>query len=49
QGAWSDNFHYRWNDNMFSAPGYVAVAINPRGSTGYGQEFTDEITMDWGG
>jgi dipeptidyl aminopeptidase/acylaminoacyl peptidase len=27
----------------------VVVAINPRGSTGYGQEFTDEITMDWGG
>ena len=49
QGAWTDNFHYRWNFNMFSAPGYVVVAINPRGSTGYGQEFTDEITMDWGG
>lgn len=49
QGAWSDNFHYRWNYNMFSAPGYVVVGINPRGSTGYGQEFTDEITMDWGG
>ena len=49
QGAWSDNFHYRWNYNMFSAPGYVVVAVNPRGSTGYGQRFTDEITRDWGG
>lgn len=49
QGAWSDNFHYRWNYNMFAAPGYVVVAINPRGSTGYGQEFTDQITLDWGG
>jgi dipeptidyl aminopeptidase/acylaminoacyl peptidase len=49
QGAWTDNFHYRWNYNMFAAPGYVVVAINPRGSTGYGQEFTDQITMDWGG
>ncbi|MFW5952034.1 MAG: prolyl oligopeptidase family serine peptidase [Gemmatimonadota bacterium] len=49
QGAWTDNFHYRWNFNMFAAPGYVVVAINPRGSTGYGQEFTDEITLDWGG
>jgi dipeptidyl aminopeptidase/acylaminoacyl peptidase len=27
----------------------VAVLINPRGSTGYGQKFTDEITDDWGG
>ncbi len=49
QGAWSDNFHYRWNANMFSAPGYVSVLINPRGSTGYGQQLTDEITGDWGG
>jgi len=49
QGAWSDVFHYRWNANMFAAPGYVVVAVNPRGSTGYGQQFTDEITGDWGG
>jgi len=49
QGAWSDVFHYRWNANMFAAPGYVVLAVNPRGSTGYGQRFTDEITRDWGG
>jgi dipeptidyl aminopeptidase/acylaminoacyl peptidase len=49
QGAWSDHFHFRWNANMFSAPGYVAVLVNPRGSTGYGQQFTDEISGDWGG
>jgi dipeptidyl aminopeptidase/acylaminoacyl peptidase len=49
QGAWSDLFHYRWNGNMFAAPGYVAVLVNPRGSTGYGQQFTDEISGDWGG
>jgi len=23
--------------------------VNPRGSTGYGQQFTDEISGDWGG
>ena len=49
QGAWSDDFHYRWNLQMFAAPGYVVVAPNPRGSTGYGQKFTDEISQDWGG
>jgi len=49
QGAWTDDFHYRWNLQMFSAPGYVVVATNPRGSTGYGQKFTDEISGDWGG
>ncbi|MGD1044939.1 MAG: S9 family peptidase [Bacteroidota bacterium] len=49
QGQWGDDFHYRWNAQMFASHGYVAVMINPRGSTGYGQKFTDEISKDWGG
>jgi len=49
QGAWSDNFHYRWNAQMFASPGYVVAMINFHGSTGYGQDFTDSITGDWGG
>ncbi len=49
QGAFSDNFHYRWNAQMFAAPGYVTALINFHGSTGYGQSFTDSITGDWGG
>ncbi|MBU0476197.1 MAG: S9 family peptidase [Bacteroidetes bacterium] len=49
QGHWSDDFHYRWNPQMFASKGYVVVATNPRGSTGYGQKFTDEISQDWGG
>lgn len=49
QGAWNDDFHYRWNLQMFAAQGYVVVAPNPRGSTGYGQKFTDQISQDWGG
>lgn len=49
QGAWGDQFHYRWNYQMFASPGYVIAAINPRGSTGFGQRITDEISQDWGG
>jgi dipeptidyl aminopeptidase/acylaminoacyl peptidase len=49
QGAWHDEWHARWNYHLFGAPGYAVVAINPRGSTGYGQEFTDQISQDWGG
>jgi dipeptidyl aminopeptidase/acylaminoacyl peptidase len=49
QGAWTDDWGYRWNEELFSAPGYVSVMVNPRGSTGYGQKFTDEIADDWGG
>ena len=49
QGAWHDEWHARWNYQMFAAPGYAVVAINPRGSTGYGQKFTDQISQDWTG
>jgi dipeptidyl aminopeptidase/acylaminoacyl peptidase len=49
QGAWLDQFHYRWNAPMFAAPGYVVAMINFHGSTGYGQAFTDSISGDWGG
>jgi len=49
QTMWSNAWGYRWNAQIFSAAGYVTLMINRRGSTGYGQKFTDEITNDWGG
>ena len=49
QTMWPNAWGYRWNPEVFSAPGYVTLMINRRGSTGYGQKFTDEITDDWGG
>ncbi len=49
QGAWGPDFHERWNLQLFASPGYVVVAINPRGSTGYGQDFVDAIHGEWGG
>lgn len=49
QGAWSDNWGYRWNPQIFANQGYVVFMPNPRGSTGYGQKFVDEISGDWGG
>lgn len=49
QGMWSNQFHYRWNAQMFAAPGYVAVMVNPHGSKGYGQPFCDAVSKDWGG
>lgn len=49
QVPWSDAWGYRWNPQLMAAPGYVAVLINPRGSPGYGQKFTEEISQDWGG
>lgn len=49
QNAWDDAWTYRWNPELFAAKGYVIVAINPRGSSSYGQKFTDEIQNDYGG
>ena len=49
QTMWSDSWGYRWNAQVFSGAGYATLMINRRGSTGFGQKFTDEITNDWGG
>ncbi|MDX1501051.1 MAG: S9 family peptidase [Thermoanaerobaculia bacterium] len=49
QGSFDNDFHYRWNPQVYSGAGYAAVMIDFHGSTGYGQTFTDSITGDWGG
>ena len=49
QTMWTNAWGYRWNAQVFSGAGYVTLMINRRGSTGYGQKFTDQITADWGG
>ena len=51
QGAWLDQWHGRWNYQMFAASGggTALVIINPRGSFGYGQQFVDDVSKGWGG
>jgi dipeptidyl aminopeptidase/acylaminoacyl peptidase len=49
QGAWGHSWSYRWNPQVFANAGFVVVMPNPRGSTSYGQGFTDGINDDWGG
>lgn len=49
QGAWMDAWSYRWNAQLWAAQGYVVALPNPRGSTGFGQQFVDDISHDWGG
>jgi dipeptidyl aminopeptidase/acylaminoacyl peptidase len=48
-GPWKDEFHYRWNTQMYAARGYVVAEINFHASGGYGQAFSDAIVGDWGG
>ena len=49
QGAWGETWSYRWNGQVFAGAGFLVVMPNPRGSTGYGQQFTDGVNGDWGG
>jgi dipeptidyl aminopeptidase/acylaminoacyl peptidase len=49
QSAFPDGWSFRWNAQVFASAGYVVFLPNPRGSTGWGQQFTDEINRDWGG
>jgi dipeptidyl aminopeptidase/acylaminoacyl peptidase len=49
QGAWDDGWSYRWNPALWASQGWVIATPNPRGSTGFGQKFVDEISQDWCG
>ncbi len=49
QGSFDNDFHYRWNPQIYAAAGYAAIMVDFHGSTGYGQAFTDAIRDDWGG
>ncbi|HTK81044.1 MAG TPA: S9 family peptidase [Bacteroidota bacterium] len=49
QTAFLNSWSYRWNSQLWAAQGYVVTLANPRGSTGFGQQFTDEISHDWAG
>jgi dipeptidyl aminopeptidase/acylaminoacyl peptidase len=49
EGSWSNEFHYRWNAQLFAAAGYVVIEPNFHGSTGFGLKFMDAIKGQWGG
>ncbi len=49
QGSAGNDFHYRWNPQVYAGAGYATVMIDFHGSVGYGQAFTDSISGDWGG
>ncbi len=47
-GAWGDNFHFRWNNHLLAAHGYVVVCVNFHGSSSFGQAFMESIDREWG-
>ena len=48
QGSFGNDFHYRWNPQVYAGAGYAAVMVDFHASTGYGQAFTDAISGHWG-
>ncbi|PYS48254.1 MAG: hypothetical protein DMF68_13840 [Acidobacteria bacterium] len=47
QSQWTDAFRGDWQ--VYPGAGYVVAFANPHGSTGFGQDYTAEISGDWGG
>ena len=49
QSMVSQFWSYRWNQQMMAANGYIVVAPNRRGLPGFGQEWLEQISGDYGG
>ncbi len=49
QSPISQSFSFRWNFQLMAAQGYIVVAPNRRGLPGFGTEWNNSISGDWGG
>ena len=49
QGPLGQSWSYRWNYQMMAAKGYIVVAVNRRGNSGFGSYWREQISGDYGG
>src|SRR5699024_9099647 len=49
QSPLSQFYSLRWNLQLIASQGYIVIAPNRRGMPGWGQEWNDAISEDWGG
>jgi dipeptidyl aminopeptidase/acylaminoacyl peptidase len=49
QSAVSAFYSYRWNFQLMAAQGYIVIAPNRHGVPGFGKEWNEQISGDWGG
>jgi len=49
QGPLGQSWSYRWNYQLMAAKGYIVIAPNRRGSSGFGQAWKEQISGDYGG
>jgi dipeptidyl aminopeptidase/acylaminoacyl peptidase len=48
QSPWNNDWSFRWNPQMWASRGYAVAMFNFHGSPGFGQNFTDIISGNWG-
>jgi dipeptidyl aminopeptidase/acylaminoacyl peptidase len=50
QNMWADRFMSSWwTFQLVASPGYVGIFIDPRGSSGYGSRFREQVSKNYGG
>lgn len=49
QSSLTQFYSFRWNFQLMAAPGYIVVAPARRGMPGFGVEWNEQISKDWGG
>ena len=49
QSALSQYFSWRWNFSLMNAHGYIVIAPNRRGMPGWGTQWNEQISKEWGG
>lgn len=49
QGPLGQSWSYRWNYQLMAAKGYIVIAPNRRGNSGFGQNWKEQISGDYGG
>lgn len=49
QGSLGQGWSYRWNYQIMAANGYIIVAVNRRGNSGFGSYWREQISGDYGG
>jgi len=49
QGPLGQSWSYRWNYQIMAANGYIVIAPNRRGNSGFGQAWKEQISGNYGG
>lgn len=49
QSSLTQFYSFRWNFQLMAAQGYIVVAPARRGMPGFGVEWNEQISKDWGG